>query len=77
MKLWRKSTNNKPVTVSIKHHNMVSRLCWISLSFYGAMLLASFIHLDEKVIDALESAGTLSLGAFIGILQESNKNDND
>lgn len=43
------------------------------------MIGTQFFNIDERISDALQSAGTLTLGAFIGITKETadDKDDKD
>lgn len=41
------------------------------------MIGTQFFNIDERISDALQSAGTLTLGAFIGITKETTDDKDD
>lgn len=58
---------------------ILNKLLILTVTFYGSMIGTQFFNIDERISDALQSAGTLTLGAFIGITKETadDKDDKD
>lgn len=56
---------------------ILNKLLILTVTFYGSMIGTQFFNIDERISDALQSAGTLTLGAFIGITKETTDDKDD
>lgn len=59
--------------------HILNKLFFLTILFYGGMFASNVIweNLDDRITNALESAGTLTLGALIGIARDRTDDDND
>lgn len=48
----------------------LSKLALMTCLFYSSLFVGGFLNLDDGILNALESAGTLSLGAYLAIIRE-------
>ena len=55
---------------------ILNKLFILTTGFYVALIAGSIVNLNQTVLEALKTGGTLSLGAFIAISKD-NTDDND
>lgn len=59
------------------YSSLLNKLIGLTLCFYASMFFASYLGMNESLIEALKSGGTLSLGALIGIAKDTTEDNND
>lgn len=47
-----------------------NKLYSLTIGLYLALIISNIIHIEESVLEALENAATLSLGALLGPTRE-------
>lgn len=71
--------NNRAITIMpiqiIKR--LADRLLLLIVAFFASMVAGDALNLDESVIDALQQAGTLTLGSYLTLIKDKLKEDRD